>query len=425
MAYRDCRDLTVSLNTFKISAMSEPDVSELISVERAIEIIDAVEVSPRTNLVPLEQAQGLRLAVDIHADRDYPPFDKSLMDGFAVSCASVGTTPVNLVLVGEIPAGRAATRAIHSSETMAIMTGAPLPPGADGVVPVEDVQAPVSREIGQPIRILRADNPTRYVTRQGSDIRHGRGALLGPAQLAVAASVGMANLECYLRPRVAVLSTGDELVPIDGTPAASQIRNSNNIMLVALLRQFGCEVRDLGTAPDRPDAIRAAILKGLELDALCVTGGMSMGEYDYVPKVLAELGVYMPITKLKIKPGKPFVFGMRQTDGQAETKFIFGLPGNPVSAFVCVVRLASRLLRRMGGATVSDPPASAPLARPLPANGPREFYQPAVLERGLVLPLNWKGSADLYTLARANILLLRPAHDAARAAGETVSYLCL
>lgn len=396
--------------------MSEPDVSQLLSVAEAIAIIDAVEVTPRVVEVPLDRADGFRLAREIVADRDYPPFDKSLMDGYAVRCADVATTPVELRVAGEIAAGSEAARGLAPQEAIAIMTGAPLPDGADGVVPVEDTE-----RVGDRVRIHRGTSPGRFIAKTGSDVRAGavvleKGTMLGPAQLAVAASVGAARVSAFAKPQVAILATGDELVPFDQPPSGAQIRNSNSIMLVALLRRLRCDVTDLGNVRDDPKLVRDALQNGMTFDVLFVTGGMSMGQYDYVPRTLIELGADLKITKLRIKPGKPFVFATHGTP----MRYVFGLPGNPVSGFVCTVRLASRLLARLSGGIAQERLVDAKLANPLAANGPREFYQPVFLDAGMVTPLQWKSSADIYSLARANALLARAENESALAAGASV-----
>jgi molybdopterin molybdotransferase len=376
--------------------------------------------------VPLAEAQGLYLAEDLLADRDYPPFDKSLMDGYAVRASDVLATPVELRLVGEVAAGGQSSRVLAAGETMAIMTGAPIPPGTDGVVPIED-----TARAGDVIRIARADKPGRFIARQGADIRQGeivlrRGTKLEAAQLAVAATIGAHQPAVHPRVRVAVLSTGDEIIPIDATPNGAQIRNSNSLMLAALLKRFGCEVTDLGIARDDPDTIRQAIVRGQSYDALFITGGMSMGAYDYVPGLLKQLGYDLRITKLRIKPGKPFVFGVGDKI-KGTGAFVFGLPGNPVSGFACTVRLASRLLTRLAGGVPLERWLVARLSAPVAANGPREFYQPARLswsaEGPLVAPLPWKGSADLFTLAGADALLVRPENDSPQPIGAPVRIL--
>lgn len=403
--------------------MSEPDVSSLLTVSQAIAILDAVPVAPRTLRIPLADADGLVLAEDLTADRDYPPFDKSLMDGFAVRCADVAGAPTTLKLIGEVAAGQVASRPIGPAQTMAIMTGAPLPIGCDGVVPVEET----SRD-GEHVRFTRAVDASRYISRRGADITAGaailqRGTRLGAAQIAAAAMIGAAHVSVYARPRVAVLSTGDELVSIGDTPIGAQIRNSNSPMLLALLRQLGCETIDLGAVRDDPAAIAARLEQGLAHDVLFVSGGMSMGTYDHVPRLLAELGVNLRITKLRIKPGKPFVFGERNGH------FVFGLPGNPVSGFVCTIRLASRLLTRLSGGTPTENWITGQLTTALPPNGSREFYQPCQITRTptatRITPLNWKGSADLFTLANAQALLIRPENDPAHQSNDIVAALAI
>jgi molybdopterin molybdotransferase len=397
--------------------VSEPSVDNLLTVAQAIALIDGVVVEPRKRTVAIAEAQGFILADDLHADRDYPPFDKSLMDGYAIVCGNSDERK----LVGEVAAGGVRNELLSSGEAVAIMTGAPIPPGADGVIPVENAIV-----AGDTIRFRADVTPGRYIARRGSDCRQGdtvlaAGSVIGPAQLAVAASVGATSMEVFARPRAAVLSTGDEIVPIHADPGPSQIRNSNSPMLRSLLQRLGCETIDLGHVRDEPALIRNAIELGLQHDLLFVTGGMSMGKYDYVPRVLREIGVQLHVTKLRIKPGKPFVFGSRAG------RFVFGLPGNPVSAFVCTLRLASRLIARLRGERVGERWIDAELETPLPANGPREFYQPAMLvqtgNRTLARPLGWKGSADVFTLARADALLVRPADDPQRLAGSRVQLL--
>ncbi|MBC8105251.1 MAG: molybdopterin molybdotransferase MoeA [Anaerolineae bacterium] len=407
--------------------MSEPDVSNLLTVAQAIEIIDSVPVSPRIISQSLLNSAGLRLAQDIIADRDYPPFDKSLMDGFAIRVADAIGDAFTLRVVGEIAAGKSPSRTIGAGECMSIYTGAPMPDGADSVVPVEFAE----NRSGDSVTLRAAVRAGQNIARRGADCPAGKvlltkGSRLTPAAIAVAASVGAAEVQVFAPPRVVVLSSGDELVPIDQSPLTAQIRNSNGPMLVTLLQRLGCDARDAGWAQDEPAAIRAAIQSVIDdTDVLVLSGGMSMGEYDFIPRVLKEMGVDLRITKLKIKPGKPFVFG---TSPQAAGTFVFGLPGNPVSGFACTIRLCSRLLARVAGGSGCDAESwiHGPLTEALPANGPREFYQPAILNRdGSITPLQWKGSADIYTLARANALLVRAENEPPQNVGTNARVLLI
>jgi len=412
-------------NIFKrsiIDNMTEPSVSQFFSVAEAVSLLDSTPVSPKSKKVSLADAQGLRLAQDIFADRDAPPFDKSLMDGYAVQCNSLQNPMQLLQIVGEIAAGKNANFSIFPGQAVAIMTGAALPNGADGVVPVEDAECVG----GNQLRVLRPTAPGRYIARRGSDCGKSdlvlaRGTLLQSAQLAVAASVGASSIDVYPPPRAAILCTGDELVAIDQAPGPWQIRNSNEIMLVSLLKSLGCDVTTLGTAIDDPQHIRDRIIEGMKFDAFFITGGMSMGTYDFVPKILQDLNVDIQIAKLRIKPGKPFVFGVSRNGDRP--CYVFGLPGNPVSGYVCTLRLAARILRRLAGGPAESKWIHAPLLTALPPNGPREFYQPAKVEQNGISPLQWKGSADIFTLARATALLVREENEPARQPGEIVRCL--
>jgi molybdopterin molybdotransferase len=403
--------------------MAELPVNQLLTVAQAIVIIDAIAITSHIERKSLNQAAGLLLADDILADRDDPPFDKSLMDGYAVRAGDSTT----LRIVGDIPAGTLAKRGIEPGEAMSIMTGAPIPPGADAIIPIEQTS-----RTGDSVLLKSTASPGQSISCRGSDCAAGdivlrKGTPLGPAQIAVAASVGAADLNVFAKPRVAILSTGDEIIPVHRQPQNAQIRNSNSPMLRSLLTRLGCDVHDLGIVCDNPRLIREQLEQGMQSDVLFVTGGMSMGEYDYVPKLLIEMGVELRISKLRIKPGKPFVFGVKDAPHvysgptAPNAKFVFGLPGNPVSGYVCTLRLASRLLTKLAGGEPADNFVNAALRKDLPINGPREFYQPAVLdEAGGIAPLQWKGSADIYTLAKANALIIRDENASAAAAGEMV-----
>jgi molybdopterin molybdotransferase len=416
----------------------EPPVAGLMSVAQAIAVIDAEPVTPRIVSVPIEAVPGRRLATDVSADRDYPPFDKAVMDGFAIAAAAAAGDERKVI--GTVHAGESAAAALAAGDAMAVMTGAPLPAGTLAVAPVE-----FTTRINDRIRIDRAVNAGQAIARRGSDAAAGRvlltaGTIIGPAQIAVLASVGLAMVPVFDRPRVAVMSTGDELIPIDQAPFGAQIRNSNSSMIVALLRSLGCDAVELGIVRDDLDVLRDAIDGGSQsihvgravpaatghggqcppyigFDALFVTGGMSMGERDFIPRLLVELGFESKIAKLRIKPGKPFMFATRGD------RRVFGLPGNPVSAFVCTLRLAARLLRRLGGGPAGGDLIGLKLSTPLPANGPREFYLPAVRSGFHVTPLSPNGSADIFTLAAADVLIIRAENAPPAMAGEIAECL--
>jgi molybdopterin molybdotransferase len=407
--------------------MSDLPVTDLISVDQAIAILDSIPLYPQKIQLPISEAAGHRLAEDLFSDSDYPPFDKAVMDGFAVRAADASGPGASLKVIDTIAAGRVGQRSLQVGEAASIMTGAPLPAGADAVIPVEYT----SRD-GDRVVLQRPVKPDQAVARRGSDtpvnrLLLARGTMLGPAQIGVAASVGKAMVDVYARPEVALLATGDELVEIDRVPTGSQIRNSNSQMMRALLQQLGCTVKSLGIARDKPEEIRQLIVEGRGSDALFITGGMSMGDRDYVPGILRELGMELRISKLRIKPGKPFVFATGRSEGISgkNPAMVFGLPGNPVSAFVCTVRLASRILARLAGGAGAMEVESATLVGDLGANGPREFYLPAVRKGQSVQPLQPNGSADLFTLALANALIVRPENCVAAVAGNWVRVINL
>ena len=410
-----------------------------MSVTNAAAAIDAAAWPSRVEPVPLADATGRRLAEDVAAAEDYPPWDKALMDGYA-TC--VGEAAGEFEVVGDVPAGRPwEGEPLSGRRVVSVMTGAPLPAGNVGVVPVERTQ-----KLGKGrVRIDVAAEADKFITRRGGDRAAGsvllrRGVVIGPHHVATLATVGRAEVPVFCRPRCAVLSTGDEIVAAHETPGPGQVRNANAPLLVSLLTRLGCDVVDAGHVADDLNATRHALGDWLDSTADCVfvTGGMSMGERDFVPRVLRELGVAFHVTKLAVKPGKPFVFGTLTrekgfvadagaTKRGTRTTAVFGLPGNPVSAYVCTLVLANRLLSRMAGGEAEPPFADAALSADLPANGPRQFYQPATWDRAAnaVRPLAWKGSADVFTLAEADALIERPANDPPRTAGDRVRAIAL
>jgi molybdopterin molybdotransferase len=399
----------------------EPDVSSLIGVDEAIRRLDAEPLTTRTVRKPLASAHGCVLAEDVLADADQPPFDRALMDGYAVRSAD--TSPgARLRVVGEANAGAGWDGTVAASHAAQIATGAPVPAGADAVVAVE-----FTRRDGDLVVLEAAVPAGRAIARRGSDCRAGdvvlrAGQSLTPAALAAAATVGAAKPLLFARPNVAVINTGDELVAAGDAIGGATIRDSSGVALPALLSALGHPPTRALRVHDDPASLKHAFELALDLnDVLITTGGVSMGERDYVPRVLAELGFVARITKLKIRPGKPFVFAVRERDG----KVAFGLPGNPVSSFVCTLVLVRRVLDRLAGRRAAgNTTRAAALAVDLPANGPRQFYQPATLgPGGMITPMKWNGSADVFTLSRADALVVRPEHDPARRAGESVNYI--
>jgi molybdopterin molybdotransferase len=387
-------------------------VAGLIDVAEAKRRVDAVAIGPP------RLGAGEVLAVDAACPVDAPPWDKCLMDGFAVRASDL---PGALTITGEAAAGHDGGT-VRAGRAVAAMTGAPLPGGADAVVPIEWCAV-----VGDRVSVDRPVPVGHAVAKRGSDRRAGdvvlrQGTRLTPARRAALAHLGN-DLPTYARPTVALLTTGDELVPPDVEPSGPQIRDTSFDMLADLLAgPLGCEVVGRHPrVPDDPAALRSTI-EAVTANVIFIAGGVSMGGRDHVPNVLEKLGFEPIITKLRMRPGKPFLLAKR--GGQ----FVVGLPGNPVSGFVCTLVLTGRLLMRLAGASPESaaPEVAMPLAEPLTkANGPRLFYQPCRLTPGGVVPLRWVGSADVFTLADADGLLVRPADDLPREAGALVSVVVL
>ncbi len=387
-------------------------VAQYVSVGEAQRIIaGAVRPLPVVRL-PLLDALGLTLADPVRTDIDDPPFDRALMDGYAVRAADFTDGTATLGVIGSLQAGAVADRALGPGEAWRINTGAPVPTGADAVVMVE--QSTLSDD-GETVRLDDAPKPGQSITprathQKAGDVVLERATRMGPPQVAAAAAAGAAEVVVHRRPRVAVLVTGNELVDIDVHPGPGQIRNSNGYGMTALLRQAGCEVETLGAAGDDKDALTQSIKAGLRSDVLCITGGISMGQYDFVPDVLRDCGVTFHIRKIAVKPGKPTIFG-----DAADGAYVFALPGNPVSCFVGFWLYVDPLLRGIQGG-VPAPPAvlSARLTASVRRAGDRREHMPATVRatadgRLEAAPVRWHGSGDPFGLARANGLIVREA----------------
>ena len=371
--------------------------------------------------VAVWDALGLVLVQEIKTDREYPPFDRSTRDGYAVRSSEVkpGT---QLKCAGEIKAGDSVTEVLAPGTCIQIMTGAAVPAGADAVVMIEYTQRK-----GELVRFERGAQSWQNIVRRGSEASARQtiltpGMRMGFAELALAAQVGATQLQCAKRPRVAILSTGDEVVLIDQPPGPFQIRNSNSVSLAAQVRIAGGDPVVLGNAADRVEDLGEKIERGLKEDALVLTGGVSMGKYDLVESVLKALGAEFFFDAVAIRPGKPAVFAICQG------KPVFGLPGNPVSAMVTFQLFVTPAIDLLSGADAHPLPlVEARLGEPLNERPGLTHFLPARIEwhgaEPQVSALKWQGSGDIAALAGANCFLVVPAEREKIASGERVSVL--
>lgn len=398
----------------------------MIGVDEALRLVlaSAPPLTPRRT--PLDAAAGLVLAEDVASDIDSPPHDKSVVDGYAVQAASA-REGAELRVLEEVVAGTVPKREVTPGEATRIMTGAPIPPGADAVVMVERTE--LIAGVAEPrVRLLAQAKLGQNIMRRATSMQRGQnvlraGRLLGGIEIGLLAEVGQATVSAAPQPSVAVLATGNELVDAGATPGPGQIRNSNGPMLTALVREAGGSATPLGVARDDAAELRACIERGLQHDVLLLSGGVSEGVLDMVPRVLAEADVEPVFHKVRLKPGKPLWFGTRRTDQR--TTLVFGLPGNPVSSLVCfrlfvlpaiqalAARPATGLNRRRAALTADHF-----------QRGDRPTYWPAAWATGsntsAVTPLAWQGSGDLRALADADGLAFFPAGERMYAAGENV-----
>ena len=375
------------------------------------------KVTPRPGgSVPLLDSLGRFSAQEVLAQRPLPPFDNSAMDGYAVQAESC-RTGARLRVIAEQPAGADRGLTIGAGEAIRIFTGAPLPAGADAVIMQEDVK----RE-GEAIVAQCAAEPGEFIRRAGSDLAAGQkilacGEKLTAQTLALLASQGMPEVAVGGVPRVAIISTGDELARPGERPAPGQIFESNSLMLHALALGAGAAVALTDHSPDDLARMTEIFRRGLESDALIVSGGVSVGDHDFVKPALRALGAEIDLWRVSLKPGKPFLFG---TAGQC---CIFGLPGNPVSAFVTFLKFVRPALRKMSGAAEEHwglPSMPAQLATAVTNDGDRPHYLRGQLHDGVFRLIGRQESHALFGLSRANALL-RAAPGCKIAAGTTVT----
>lgn len=396
----------------------------MLSVDAALERVRESVPAPTPCVMAARDAVGQILAESIASEADSPPFDKSLMDGIAVRSQDLTREGCRVSIVGTIPAGQIADRTLRAGEAMWIMTGAPIPNGADAVVPRELLAD------GKEVSVHCQPRPGDHILRRGEQMHVGEvvlqaGERLTPARLALLLEMGRTKVSVSRSIRAAVLASGSELVDPDMEPGPGCIRNTNGPMLRSLFQQFHCHVDDLGIGADREDALREKIGRGLSADILVVSGGVSVGDFDLVPKVLVDLQVRNIFHGVAMRPGKPIWFGVAQGGC-----LVFGLPGNPLSVvvgFELFVRSAVRQLQ--GHARCALPWLRLSLDTEFRFRGGRETFWPARASGecpgAQVELLPWKGSADLRAFARATGLVRLTAGDYVLSAGSEVEYLSL
>jgi molybdopterin molybdotransferase len=413
--------------------MPSPVAATILSFEDARHVAEEHASRLRARgkeLVELLEGAGQVLAEPVLADRNFPSFPRATRDGYAVRAADLAKLPASLQIVGEIKAGSAeANIKLEVGQAAAIMTGAPVPAGAEAVVMVE-----YTTGVGERVEITRGVSAGENIVPVGAEARRGdrllsSGMRLDHAAIGVAASAGRARLLVYSKPRIAVLSTGDELVDIDVPPGRHQIRNSNSYSLAAQVQAAGGEAVMLPIAPDEPERLRELLAEGFDADLLLITGGVSMGKYDLVEQVLADLHAEFFFTGAKIQPGRPVVFGrVAWNDAPEGFRYFFGLPGNPVSTMVTFELFARPVQEALSGMTPqrlvwlharlkSEIKAKPGLKRFLPAVLSGEFDQAEVE----MVP--WQGSGDIAATARANCYVVISADRERIAAGEWVPVL--
>jgi len=401
----------------------------MISVAEAIQIVRQQTSRMSTERVAIDQVPGRVLAEDVVADSDLPPFDRSQMDGYAVRADDVKVVPSRLRIVGESAAGRGWHNTLEEGQAVRIMTGAPVPAGADSVQQVE-----LTHELkdGTVVELLESVEPGKSIVKRGAEIKSGEvvlnaGTTVNAAMMAVLAAFGYVTVEVVRRPRVAVLATGTELVSVDQTPGQDQIRDSNNYSLSSYAALAGATVERMPLTGDETSLLKKQIATAAErCDVIVTSGGVSMGVYDVTKSALKELDAEIFFDRVALRPGKPTVFA-RLPNGT----LVFGLPGNPVSVAVTFNLFARTALLAMQGA--ADPTLkreTAALARSVKGTSDRENYLPVQLTTNddaelIAFPLKWGGSSDFVAFALTTALAIVPANVKSLEAGSLVAVLRL
>jgi molybdopterin molybdotransferase len=426
-----------------------PAQSPVLNFEDARRVVEsrASHATPSAEeTLDLLPAAGRVLAKPITADRDIPPFPRSTRDGYAVRAADLATPPATLKIIGEIKAGPVQVPSkLNRGQAYSIMTGAPVPQGADAVVMMEYTSLQ-----GDSVEITKDVAAGENIVPQGAEAKRGsllldRGTRLNEAAIALAASAGRSRLRVFVRPRVAVLTTGDEIVEVEAEIGPTQIRNSNSYSLAVQIQKAGGESVLLPIAPDEPRRLRELIEEGLQSDMLIMTGGVSMGRYDLVEQVLTDLQAEFFFTGAKIQPGRPVVFGRVSSCGagtparsgasvppsksnQDSHKYFFGLPGNPISTMVTFELFARPMLEALAG--MSPRPLTflhARLKSDIRIKTGLTRFLPAILsgnyEDSQAEPVPWQGSGDIAARSRANCYIVIPPDREHILAGEWVAVM--
>ena len=397
----------------------------MIAFEEAVKtVLDHTPVAA-SRPVALDDALGLVLAEDAISDMDMPPFDKSAMDGFAVIAADVAAPPARLRIIEEIAAGQRPHKPVTTGCASRIMTGAAVPQGADTVVMVEH-----TRVDGDAVQVLQTTPAGKNICRRAEDIRHGQavlhaGTLLRPQEIGILASIGCTLPSVRPRPVMQILSTGNEIVPADSVPAVAQIRDSNSYSIQAQAKALGVDARRLGIATDDVESLGTSIRAGLDADLFLISGGVSMGEYDLVRAVLRQEGVRVLFDRVRMKPGKPTVFGLWRDEANGRTALVFGLPGNPTSTCVTFEMFVASAVRKTMGRLAPEPRFitaqyhGAPVRR-----SDRRSFLPGRLtcdaDGCRASRVEYHGSADLRAVTHANALLTIPEGEGHVGTGDCI-----
>ena len=415
----------------------------MIDVVEALRRVEKAAVGSQPRRVRIENAVGMQLREDVISDTDSPPWHRSMMDGFAVLSSDFALTEddkqvVTLDVVAEIGAGETTAIILKRGQCIRIMTGAPMPTGADAVIPIERV-VPGSSDGLTGEHVSLHDSHFRFgqhVSKKASFFHKGQtvihsGVELEPVHIGLAAEVGVSHVTVNAPPRVSIITTGNELISDCKIPGKGQIRNTNEPMLAAAVVRCGAEPIPMGIAKDHAESLRALMAQGLAADLLLLSGGVSAGDYDLVPRTLEKMGVECIFHKVCMKPGKPIWFGVFQRP-EASPTLVFGLPGNPVSALVCFelfVRPALGLITGQSLEMQRGAHLTARLVGSVKGSGDRPVYHPCRLELAegsfLAEALPWGGSADLLGLSRANGLLVLPKNCGDYHKGDSVEVVPL